>query len=372
MLAFIASTHDRLEGMEDAFRRGSLEKGYAMKVLFTGADGYVGSLLGRYLMERGIDAVGLDTGYYRQGWLYPMGGRRPEVITKDIRDITADDLKGFDAIAHLAELSNDPLGQQDPGLTHEINHGGTLALANNARKAGVKRFVYMSSCSVYGVGSPDSILDESSPVNPQTAYAECKAKVERDLVPMAGDDFEPCFLRNATAYGASPRQRFDIVLNDLCGLAWTSGEIKLLSDGTPWRPLVHALDMCQAVHLSLTAPGSQIRGQIFNVGSNDQNYRVIEIAQIVADEFPGCKLTVGTQSADNRSYRVNFDKIQKVLPGFKCEWTAQKGAKQMHEMFERIAMTEGDFRAPPYTRLKMLMKLKESKLLNDKLYWQYA
>lgn len=343
-----------------------------MKVLFTGADGYVGSLLGPYLLQRGIDAVGLDTGFYRQGWLYPMGGLRPAVITKDIRQVTSEDLAGFDAIAHLAELSNDPIGQQDPGLTHEINHGGTLRLAAAARQAGIKRFVYMSSCSVYGVGKPDEVLDETSPVNPQTAYAECKAKVERDLQPQAGDDFEPCFLRNATAYGASPRQRFDIVLNDLCGLAWTTKQIKLMSDGTPWRPLVHALDMCQAVHRSLIAPADSIRGQIFNVGSNDQNYRVIEIAKIVANEFPGCQLSVGAASSDNRSYRVNFDKIRKVLPDFKCEWTAEKGARQMHEMFKGIAMDEATFRSEPYTRLKMLMKLRNAKLLDEKLFWNFA
>jgi nucleoside-diphosphate-sugar epimerase len=343
-----------------------------MKVLFTGADGYIGALLGPYLLDRGIDAVGLDTGYYRQGWLYPMGGKRPAVITKDIRQITPEDLQGFDGVAHLAELSNDPLGQQDPGLTHEINHGGSLNLANAARKAGAKRFVYMSSCSVYGVGKPDETLDESSPVNPQTAYAECKAAVERDLVPMADDDFEPCFLRNATAYGASPRQRFDIVLNDLCGLAWTTGEIKLMSDGTPWRPLVHALDMCEAVYQSLIAPAAAMKAQIYNVGSNNQNYRVIEIAKIVANEFPGCKLTVGAASADNRSYKVNFDKIRKVLPNFECKWTAEKGAKQMREMFESIAMDEKTFRSEPYTRLKMLMKLRDAQLLDPKLYWRYS
>lgn len=343
-----------------------------MKVLFTGADGYVGSLLGPYLLQRGIDAVGLDTGYYRQGWLYPMGGARPAVITKDIREITPDDLKGFDAVAHLAELSNDPLGQQDPKLTHEINHGGTLTLANAARKAGVKRFAYMSSCSVYGVGKGDDTLDESSPVNPQTAYAECKVLVERDLTNMAGEDFEPCFLRNATAYGASPRQRFDIVLNDLSGLAWTTGEIKLNSDGTPWRPLVHVEDMCQAVYRSLIAPADAIRGQVYNVGSNEQNYRVIEIAKIIANEFPGCKLTVGAASADNRSYKVNFDKIRRVLPEFECKWTAEKGARQMRQVFEAIGMDEATFRAPPYTRLKMLMKLRETKQLDSKLFWTFS
>jgi nucleoside-diphosphate-sugar epimerase len=228
----------------------------------------------------------------------------------------------------------------------------------------------MSSCSVYGVGKPDQILDETSDVNPQTAYAECKVKVEIDLIKMADDDFEPCFLRNATAYGASPRQRFDIVLNDLSGLAWTTKKIKLLSDGSPWRPLVHALDMCQAVYLSLMAPADAIRGQKYNVGSSDQNYRVIEIAQIVANEFPGCELEVGTQGADNRSYRVNFDKIQKVLPDFKCQWTAQLGAKQLHNVFKSVKMTEEDFRSAPYTRLKMLMKLRDANLLDSKLFWK--
>lgn len=343
----------------------------AMRVLFTGADGYIGTLLGPYLLQKGIEAVGLDTGYYRQGWLYPTGVARPMVLTRDIRNITIEDLQGFDAIAHLAELSNDPLGQQNPELTHEINHGGSLHLANLARKAGVKRFVYMSSCSVYGVGENDKVLDETSAVNPQTAYAECKVKVERDLTAMAGDDFEPCFLRNATAYGASPRQRFDIVLNDLCGLAWTTKEIKLISDGSPWRPLVHALDMCQAVHLSLTAPADAIRGERYNVGSNDQNYRVREIAEIVAKEFPGCTLSIGEQGGDNRSYRVNFDKIKRVLPEFDCKWTAQLGAMQMRQVFERIDMTQADFQSPPYTRLKMLMKLRGAKLLDDKLFWKH-
>jgi nucleoside-diphosphate-sugar epimerase len=341
-----------------------------MKVLVTGADGYIGSLLGPYLLARGYDAVGLDTGFYRSGWLYPMNTDRPRIVSKDLRNITAEDLKGFDAVCHLAELSNDPLGQQDPGLTHEINHEGSVKLANLARQAGVKRFVYMSSCSVYGYGDPNGFVNESSPVNPQTAYAECKAKVERDVAPMADTNFIPCFLRNATAYGASPRMRFDIVLNDLSGLAWTTKEIKLLSDGTPWRPLVHALDICQAIDHSLKAPEDVIRGQIFNVGSSDQNYRVIDIAKIVAAEFPGCRLTIGDSGADNRSYRVNFDKIGKLLPNFKCEWSAEKGAAQLHRVFEQTGMSAETFKSDPYTRLKMLMKLKSLSLLDEKLYWK--
>ncbi len=343
-----------------------------MRVLFTGADGYIGALLGPYLIKHGIDAVGLDTGYYRAGWLYPMPGPSPLVITKDIRDITEEDLQGFDAIAHLAELSNDPLGQQNPELTFQINHEGSVRLANLARKAGVKRFVYMSSCSVYGVAEGDSVLDETSAVNPQTAYAECKVKVEDDLRPMNDHGFTTCFMRNATAYGASPRQRFDIVLNDLCGLAWTTKQIKLLSDGTPWRPLVHALDMCQAVHQALLEDPAKIGGEAMNVGSSAQNYRVIDIAKIVSERFPDCELIVGEPSADNRSYRVNFDKIQRLLPNFECQWTAEKGADQMLRLFQAIDMTPEVFTSAPFTRLKMLMQHKSAGLLTEDLFWSFT
>jgi nucleoside-diphosphate-sugar epimerase len=344
-----------------------------MKVLVTGIDGYIGAILGPYLVQRGYDVTGFDTGYYRQGWLYPMSGPRPQVITKDLREVTAADLEGFDAVCHLAELSNDPIGQQDPGLTHEINHGGSVRIAEAAKKAGVKRFVYTSSCSVYGaMPAGADFVDETTPPQPLTAYAECKAKVERDVAPMADANFAPCFLRNATAYGASPRQRFDIVLNDLCGLAWTTKKIKLNSDGSAWRPLVHVLDICQAIELSLKAPTATISGQIFNVGSSDQNYRVIEIAEAIAKVFTGCEIEVGAATADNRSYRVNFDKINRLLPDFKCTWTAEKGARQMYEMFTKIGLTEEVFRAEPYTRLKMLMKHKSTGLLDDRLFWQFS
>ena len=341
-----------------------------MKVMVTGADGYIGALLAPYLMERGHDVVGFDTGYYRQGWLYPVGGVQPQRITKDLREVTPQDLEGFDAVCHLAELSNDPIGQQDPALTHEINHGGSVRLATAAKQAGVGRFVYTSSCSVYGAMPPGSeYVDETTPAQPLTAYAECKVKVEQDVGQMADADFSPCFLRNATAYGASPRQRFDIVLNDLCGLAWTTRKIKLNSDGSAWRPLVHVLDICEAVHQSLLAPREVVRGQIFNVGSSEQNYRVIEIAKAVAEVFPECAIEVGPASADNRSYRVRFDKIRQLLPGFACRWDADKGARQLLEVFKRIDMTEDIFKAPPYTRLKMLMHFREIGLLDAKLFW---
>lgn len=344
-----------------------------MKVLVTGVDGYIGAILAPYLMERGMEVVGLDTGFYRQGWLYPMAGPRPVTITKDLREVTPADFEGFDAVAHLAELSNDPIGQQDPGLTHEINHGGSVRIAEAAKAAGVKRFVYTSSCSVYGANPPGAeFVDESTPPRPLTAYAECKAKVELDVGAMADANFAPCFLRNATAYGASPRQRFDIVLNDLCGLAWTTKKIKMNSDGSAWRPLVHVLDICQAIYLALKAPQDVISGQIFNVGSSDQNYRVVEIAEAIKEVFTDCELEFGQATADNRSYRVNFDKIQRLLPDYKCEWNAKKGAQQMFDMFTAIGMTEATFRADPYTRLKMLMQFRKTGLLSDKLFWQSA
>jgi nucleoside-diphosphate-sugar epimerase len=342
----------------------------SMRVLATGTDGYIGALLAPYLAARGIEVVGLDTGYYRQGWLYPAPGARPHTLTKDIRAVEVEDLAGFDAVVHLAELSNDPLGKQNPTLTHEINHGGSLRLANAARTAGVKRFVYTSSCSVYGAGSGGDFVNEDTPVDPLTAYAECKVLVERDVGAMTDENFAPCFLRNATAYGASPRQRFDIVLNDLCGLAWTTKEIKLQSDGTPWRPLVHALDICQAIHLALEAPTERIRGEIMNVGSTEQNYRVIDIAKIVADEFPGCTLSVGAFGGDNRSYRVSFDKIARLLPSFKCKWSAVDGARQLHAVFAAVGMTAAEFTAPAFTRLAMLQWHKATGMLDADLYWR--
>jgi nucleoside-diphosphate-sugar epimerase len=342
-----------------------------VKVLVTGTNGYVGSILGPYLLERGIEVIGLDTGFYRDGWLYSDNKafpRTPPTINKDLRQVTADDLRGVDAVAHLAELSNDPLGQNDPTITFEINHKGSVRLAELARSAGIKRFVYTSSCSVYGAGTGD-FLDETAPPNPQTAYAECKALVERDVGKMAGDDFCPVFLRNATAYGPSPRMRFDIVINDLCALAWTVKHIAMVSDGSPWRPVVHVADMCEAIYRSLVAPEDAVKGQVFNVGQNSDNFRVREIAAIVAAEFPGCEVTTGPSGGDNRSYRVNFDKITTKLPGFKCHHTARDGARQLRQLFERIQMTEEVHKYRAFTRLKQLQYLQKTHQVDSALYW---
>lgn len=337
-----------------------------MRILVTGTEGYLGSLLAPRLMAQGHEVVGLDTGYYMTGWLYHGVENTAQTLVKDLRNVTAEDLVGFDAVVHMAELSNDPTGELRPGITHEINHQGSIKLAEFAKAAGVERFVYMSSCSVYGIAEGE--LDETSPVNPQTAYAECKTLVERDLAPMADDNFSPTFMRNATAFGASPRMRFDIVLNNLSGLAWTTKEIAMISDGSPWRPLVHALDIAKSIECALAAPREAIHNEVFNVGSNEQNYQVRQIAEIVADVFPGCELTFGPGS-DNRSYRVNFDKISTQLPGFACEWNAERGARQLLNVFEAIDMSEAMFNAPPFTRLKRLQQLLETKQLNPDFYW---
>lgn len=343
-----------------------------MKVFLTGAYGYIGALLGPMLMQRGLEVVGLDTGYYREGWLYSDNRHlaySPQTINKDLRDITEKDLEGCDAVAHLAELSNDPLGQNKPEVTHRINHKGSVSLAEKARAVGIRRFVYTSSCSVYGAGTGD-FLDETSATNPQTAYAECKVLVERDVGRMAGPDFCPVFLRNATAYGPSPRMRFDIVLNDLCALAWTTKHIAMISDGSPWRPLVHVEDICEAVYRSLVAPEDSVRGKIFNVGQNSDNYRVREIAQIVAEEFPGCEVTVGPSRGDNRSYRVNFDRIHSELPNFSCRYTVRDGARQLRELFDRIQMGPETYHFRAFTRLKQLQYLQSSGQIDGEFFWR--
>nr|MDT0664208.1 SDR family oxidoreductase [Micromonospora sp. DSM 115978] len=244
-----------------------------MKVLVTGTEGYLGCLLAPELLRDGHDVVGVDTGYYKYGWLYRGTDRTAYTIDKDLRHLTVDDLAGVDAVVHMAELSNDPLGALAPDVTYKVNHQGSVRLAQLAKQAGVSRFVYMSSCSVYGVATGGDVV-ETSAVNPQTPYAECKVLVERDVSPMADDSFSPTFMRNATAYGASPRMRFDIVLNNLAGIAWTTNEIAMTSDGTPWRPLVHGLDIAKAIRCVLAAPRDVIHNEVFNVGDSAQNYQV--------------------------------------------------------------------------------------------------
>ncbi len=340
-----------------------------MKILVTGTEGYLGSLLAPILMRDGHEVLAVDTGFYKAGWLYHGAPMTPRTLIKDIRQITREDLAGMEAIVHMAELSNDPTGELAPHITYEINHKGSVRLAELAKEAGVERFVYMSSCSVYGVAA-ESYVTEESAVNPQTAYAICKTLVERDLAPMADDGFSPTFLRNATAYGASPRMRFDIVLNNLAGLAWTTREIKMVSDGTPWRPLVHALDIAQAIVRILTAPRAAIHNQIFNVGDTAHNYTIKEVAEVVAEVFPGCQLSFGQQGSDNRSYRVSFDKIKAQLPGFQCAWDARRGARQLHDVFQEIDLNADLFNGRGFTRLKQLEYLIRTRQIDQDFFWR--
>ena len=339
-----------------------------MRVFLTGADGYIGAIMGPKLIEAGHEVTGLDTGFYRRGWLFDDGRTHPAVISRDQRQITTDDLRGFDAVVHLAELSNDPIGENDPGLTMEINHKGSVGLARKAREAGVARFIQASSCSTYGAGG-DEMRTETSALAPQTAYARAKILVENGVRELMDENFTPVFMRNATAYGASPRQRFDLVLNNLCGFAHTSGEIRMTSDGSPWRPITHIEDICEAMLCALTAPRDAVAGEAFNVGADAENYRIREIAEIVAKTFPGCALSVGDSGGDTRSYRVSFAKIRAHMPEFQTRWTAERGAAQLKAVFERIGLTREMFEAAPFTRLKELKFLRDTDQIDAALYW---
>lgn len=341
-----------------------------MKVLVTGTEGYIGAVVPGVLIARGHEVIGVDTGFHRAGCLYHIDTPSlPLTLVKDIRSLTVDDLVGIDAIVHMAELSNDPVGQLDPTITYRINHEGSVRLAELAQAAGVERFVYTSSCSVYGIATEDTVTEES-PTNPQTAYAECKTLVERDVGAMAGAAFSPTFLRNATAYGASPRMRFDIVLNNLSGLAWTTRKIRMESDGTPWRPFVHIRDIAKSIACALEAPRDVVHGQIFNVGSSRANYQVGTIAETVGAEFPGCSVGFAPGGGpDTRSYRVSFDKIATLLPGFSCDWDAERGAKELHDIFRRIDLTADDFAWRGYTRLKQIEYLRHTGQIDADFYW---
>ena len=342
-----------------------------MDVFVTGHEGYIGARLVPYLQNIGHVVTGLDTNFYTEGRLYegleePQGG----AIVKDIRRVTADDVAGHDAVVHLAELSNDPLGMHNEENTYAINHEGSVNLARACLEAEVERFVYTSSCSVYGVPEDEPVKTETSQPHPQTAYARCKVLVEQDVSAMAGTEFSPTFLRNATAYGPSPRQRFDIVLNNLTGFAQTTGVINMKSDGSPWRPLVHVDDICQAIACTLEAPRATVHNEILNVGDTGENYQIREIARIVAEVFTGCELSIGSSDGDNRSYRVNFDKIKSQLPGFACRYMLRDGAEQLKAIYEDNMVNKSVFRARPFTRLRQLQYLIDTGQIDDRFFWK--
>lgn len=322
------------------------------------------------LEDREHEVVGLDTGFYHDGWLYgPAWTRR--CVKQDIRRVALEDLSGFDAVVHLGELSNDPLGQLDPEITYQVNYLGSVDFAAKCKRAGIPRFIYSSSCSVYGLGAGD-LKTEESEAYPQTAYAECKLLVERALCAMADESFSPVCLRNATAYGPSPRMRFDLVLNNLAGLAWTTREIRMVSDGTPWRPIIHVQDICEAIACVLEAPRGVVHGEILNVGATEENYQIRQIAALVSDVFPGCAVTFGQGDGDNRSYRVSFEKIQVRLPRFRCRRNALAGVRELRQLFESIQLSRCVFEFRTFTRVRQLEHLLATGQIDRALFWTDA
>lgn len=339
-----------------------------MKILVTGANGYLGFPLTQVLMVRRHQVIGLDTNFYRSGWLYNGFLELPPIIKKDIRSLTEADVMGFDAVVHLAELSNDPLGQIDPQVTTDINHLGTMHLAKLSKAIGVARFVYYSSCSVYGAS--DVVADETSPVDPLTTYTKCKVLNEVALMNLADARFTPVILRNATAFGPSPRMRFDLAINNLVGLALTTGEIKMDSDGMPWRPFVHVLDIAKATACALVAPREVVHQEIFNVGDRESNYQIRDIAKFIVEALPNCRITFNPSGADKRNYRVNFEKINTRLPGFQATRDVKSGIRELIDLFQKLHLTKEQFLAKDFTRLKQISYLRSTGKIDRQLYWR--
>jgi len=339
-----------------------------MKVLLTGHKGYIGAVAGPMLLTAGHEIVGVDTELYRN-CDFGAGPQNIPEVHKDLRDLTRSDLEGFDAVVHLAALSNDPIGNLNPQLTYDINHLSSVRLARLAKEASVNRFVFASSCSTYGAAG-DDFLDETSEQNPVTPYAESKGLAERAVAEMADDTFTPTYMRNATAYGVSPRLRLDIVLNDLVASAFTTGQILVKSDGTPWRPIVHIRDIIGAVIAVLDAPREVVHNQTFNVGRNDENFRIYELADIVAEVVPGCSINYAPGGGpDIRCYRVNFDKIGRMVPGFRPRWTARRGVQELYEAYQRIGLTAADIEKGRYVRISEIRRLQKAGELDSNLIW---
>ncbi|MEU6414815.1 MULTISPECIES: NAD(P)-dependent oxidoreductase [Microbispora] len=330
-----------------------------MRVLLTGHQGYLGTVMGPVLSAAGHEVVGLDSGLFADCVLGPAPADPPGFAV-DLRDARPEHVEGFDAVVHLAALSNDPLGALEPELTYDINHRASVRLARLARDAGVKRFLYASTCSVYGASGGDELVGEDAPLRPVTPYAVSKVRVEEDLVALADADFTPVFLRNATAFGFSPRLRADIVLNNLVGHALLTGTVKVLSDGTPWRPLVHAEDIAQAFALALEAPREAVHAKAFNVGTEENNVTVAQIAAEVVSAVPGSELEItGEAGADPRSYRVGFSRLREALPGYHAKWTVRAGAAELVDAYRRCGLTQHGF-DHRFTRLAWLAARREA------------
>jgi nucleoside-diphosphate-sugar epimerase len=340
-----------------------------MKVLVTGHKGYIGTVMVPMLLAAGHEVVGLDSDLY-QNSTFSAGLEPIFELNKDVRDIEARDLRGLDAIIHLAALSNDPLGNLDPQLTYEINYLASVRLAKLAKQVGVERFLFASSCSIYGAAGQEKVNEQAS-FNPVTPYGHSKVLVEQDIAALADDDFSPTFMRNATAYGVSPRHRFDLVLNNLVAWAMTTGRVLIKSDGTPWRPIVHIEDISQACIVALNASREVIHNQAFNVGSTEENYQIRDIAEIVRQTVPGCEVEYAPGGEpDKRSYQVDFSKITRFLPEFKPQWTAQLGAKQLLDAYQHADLKLEDFEGSRYKRIDQIKQLLASSKLDASLRWR--
>lgn len=340
-----------------------------MRVLVTGHNGYIGVALVPMLQAAGHDVVGLDYNLFEACGFGAEPAPVP-ALRKDIRDVERADLEGFDAVLHLAGISNDPLGDLNPECTFSINHRASVRLAKLAKEAGVPRFIFSSSCSNYGAAG-DKLIDETGAFNPVTAYGVSKVMVEKEVAELADSSFSPTFLRNATAYGVSSRLRADLVLNNLVGWAFTTGRVFIKSDGTPWRPIVHIEDISRGFLAALEAPRDVVHNEAFNVGSTDENYQIRDIANIVKETVPGCKIEYAEGAGpDKRCYRVDCSKIRRVLPAFKTEWDARRGAQELYEAYKAAGMTLEDLEGARYLRIRHVRKLQEEGRVDDMLRWR--
>lgn len=340
-----------------------------MRVLLTGDKGFIGSVMALMFRGAGHTVVGLDN-YLFEGCTFGECPAGAPARRADLRDVEQSDLEGFDAVVHLAALSNDPLGNLDPECTYDINHRASIHLAELAKEAGVPRFLYSSSCSLYGVAG-DNPVTEDAAFNPVTPYGESKMRVEKDLVRLADDDFSPTYLRNATAYGVSPYLRADLVVNSLVGYAFTTGQVLIQSDGSPWRPLVHVEDICRAFLAALHAPRETVHNEAFNVGRSEENYRIREVAQIVSEVVPDSVVTYAHGGGpDPRCYQVDCSKIARVLPEFQPQWTVRQGVKQLYDAFRRYRLTATEFTGTKYLRIKRIKQLQNEGRLDASLRWR--